>query len=68
MRSTYSVKPVDYSMGYIHRTPDNDIRVQNPRTSYRCGFIFGMDDQVKNIILYKNLQKKIICYYKMIYC
>ena len=25
------IYPIDYSLGYIHRTPDNDKRVQDPR-------------------------------------
>jgi len=27
----YEVKNIDYSLGYIHRTPDHDLRVQSPR-------------------------------------
>jgi len=28
---TFATHPIDYSMGYISRTPDHDKRVQNPR-------------------------------------
>jgi predicted SAM-dependent methyltransferase len=31
MDGTFVMKPIDYSKGHVHRTPDFDIRVQDPR-------------------------------------
>lgn len=31
-KQNFIIKDIDYTNGYIHRTPDNDKRVQNPRS------------------------------------